>query len=85
LGAQQNDLEIIRNRIYNQILDSYSGDNNNLNSKVFDDLMINQILDDFDGEKWPKIHYSDVSREGFDNRIHLNNLVRMGVAYKNSL
>ncbi len=85
LGAQQNDLEIIRNRIYNQILDSYSGDNNNLNSKVFDDLMINQILDDFDGEKWPKIDYSDVSREGFDNRIHLNNLVRMGVAYKNSL
>ena len=42
LGAQQNDLEIIRNRIYNQILDSYSGDNYNLNSKVFEYISDNQ-------------------------------------------
>lgn len=85
LWAQQNDLETIKNRIYNQILVSYSGDKNKLNTKGFDDLMIDQILADFDGEKWPQIHYSDVSREGFDNRIHLYNLVKMGVAYKSSL
>jgi len=85
MQAQQNDLEIIKSRIYNQILDSYSKDKINPNAKGFDDLIIDQILADFDGEKWAHIQYSDVSREGFDNRIHLDNLVRMGVAYKTPL
>ncbi len=82
LSAQQNDLEIIKSRIYNSILSQYSGIPYDSPEKVYDDKILEKILADFDGEKWPYIHYSDVSREGFDNGIHLKNLLRMAVAFK---
>lgn len=83
LNGQTSDIDIIRNRVYHSILDSYSGGSSTVSG--FDDEAVEKILSDFDGEKWPYIHYEDVSREGFDNTIHLNHLLRMAVAYKSSV
>ena len=82
LNAQQNSLDIIKSRVYNSIIDVYSAHSGNDKEINFDDVAIDQILSDFDGQKWPYIHYDDVSREGFDNGTHLKNLVKMAVAYK---
>ena len=82
LNGQSSDIDIIRDRVYHSTLLNYSG----LSSMEsgFDNEAIKKILSDFDGDKWPYIHYEDVSREGFDNTIHLNNLLRLAVAYKSS-
>ena len=80
LNAQSSDLDTIKKRVYLSILDSYSSSSSDRSG--FDDTEVKKILSDFDGEKWPYIHYEDVSREGFDNRIHLDHLLRMAVAYK---
>lgn len=82
INGQTSDINIIKNRIYQSILNTYSGDSSN--ELDFDNEAVEKILLDFDGEKWPYIHYEDVSREGFDNTIHLNHLLRMAVAYKSS-
>ena len=96
LNGQSSDIDIIRDRVYHSILVNYSTNTIyssgrdvgivGLSSKEsgFDNEAIKKILSDFDGDKWPYIHYEDVSREGFDNTIHLNNLLRLAVAYKSS-
>ncbi|MEC7619603.1 MAG: hypothetical protein VX714_02555, partial [Bacteroidota bacterium] len=94
LNGQSSDIDIIRDRVYHSILANYS--TNTIYSSGrdvgivglssmesgFDNEAIKKILSDFDGDKWPYIHYEDVSREGFDNTIHLYNLLRLAVAYK---
>ena len=83
LNAQENSIEIIKSRIYHSIINDHLSTSSNATSEDFDQK-IQMILSDFDGEKWPYIQYSDVSREGFDNRIHLNNLVEIAIAFKSS-
>ena len=84
LNSQSSDIDIIRDRVYHTILDNYNYSVFSSTESGFDDDAIKKILSDFDGNKWPYIHYEDVSREGFDNTIHLNNLLRLAVAYKSS-
>jgi chondroitin AC lyase len=83
LNAQETGINTIKSRIYQSIIEDHLNAPSNATIEDFDEN-INQISSDFDGEKWPFIQYSDVSREGFDNRIHLNNLVKMAVAYKSN-
>ncbi len=48
-----------------------------------DDAKINKLLITLQPNgTWPDINYTDVSREGFDNRRHHANLVEMARAYK---
>ena len=84
LNAQQEDFIVIKSRLYQSIIDDNLNIISNEQIGGFDPI-INKIIFDFDGEKWPYIQYSDVSREGFDNTIHLNHLVKMAVAYKSSI
>ena len=84
LNSQSSDIDIIRDRVYHTILDNYNYSVFSSTESGFDDDAIKKILSDFDGNKWPYIRYEDVSREGFDNTIHLNNLLRLAVAYKSS-
>ena len=83
LNAQETSIKIIKSRVYQSIIENHLNGYSNSTMVNFDEN-INQISSDFDGEKWPFIKYSDVSREGFDNGIHLNNLVKMAVAYKSN-
>ncbi|MEC8636861.1 MAG: hypothetical protein VXX99_05605, partial [Bacteroidota bacterium] len=83
LNAQETCIKIIKSRVYQSIIENHLNGYSNSTMVNFDEN-INQISSDFDGEKWPFIKYSDVSREGFDNGIHLNNLVKMAVAYKSN-
>ncbi|SDL83186.1 polysaccharide lyase family 8 super-sandwich domain-containing protein [Kriegella aquimaris] len=72
LAAAQTDIERIKQRIVTKLMDSYPGD-----------MQIESIIDTFreDGT-WPGIDYADVSREGFLHRIHANNMLSLGQAYK---
>tara|TARA_B100001059_G_scaffold107391_1_gene107080 strand:+ start:43123 stop:45369 length:2247 start_codon:yes stop_codon:yes gene_type:complete len=83
LNAQETEINTIKSRIYQSIIEDHLNAPSNATIEDFDEN-INQISSDFDGEKWSFIQYSDVSREGFDNRIHLNNLVKMAIAYKSN-
>ena len=83
LNAQENSIEIIKSRIYHSIINYHLSTSSNGSNEGFDQR-IQKIISDFDGEKWTKINYSDVSREGFDNSIHLRNLVKMAVAFKSN-
>lgn len=76
LNAQETGINTIKSRIYQSIIEDHLNAPSNDTIEDFDEN-INQISSDFDGEKWSFIQYSDVSREGFDNRIHLNNLVKL--------
>ncbi len=83
LNAQETGINTIKSRIYQSIIEDHLNAPSNATIEDFDEN-INQISSDFDGEKWPFIQYSDVSREGFDNRIHLNYLVKMAIAFKSN-
>ena len=61
LNGQSSDIDIIRDRVYHTILDNYSVFSSA--ESGFDDDAIKNILSDFDGNKWPYIHYENVSRE----------------------
>ena len=83
INAQQEDFSVIKSRVYHSFIDDNLNTISNAQTGGFDPI-IDKIISDFDGEKWPYIQYSDVSREGFDNTIHLNHLVKLAVAYKTS-
>ena len=83
INAQEKSITTIKSRIYESIINDYFVTPSNSESKDFDQE-IQTILSNFDGEKWSYIQYNDVSREGSDNRIHLNNLILMDVAYESS-
>lgn len=72
-GAQTDtDLETIRNRFIQEILD-----------KPVDEAKVAKAIKTLDTNgSWPDINYQDVSRTGFENRVHLENMVEMSRAYK---
>jgi chondroitin AC lyase len=66
------DFEIIRQRVVAELM-----------KPPVDDTRIQSLIEEQhpDGT-WPGINYQDVSREGFEHRIHLSNMVALGRAYK---
>ena len=62
LNGQSSDIDIIRDRVYHSILVNYSG----LSSMEsgFDNEAIKKIISDFDGDKWPYIHYGMFPEKG---------------------
>ena len=70
--SQESEIALIKNRIYLNLID-----------KEISYINLEKIIQEFDGEKWPNIKYEDVSREGFDNRIHTSNMVELAIAFKN--
>lgn len=74
LSAQgaDSDIEIIKNRITETLM-----------KPVFDDVKIESLINTFkDDGTWQDINYEDVSREGFENEVHLANMVLLARAYK---
>jgi chondroitin AC lyase len=68
----QTDIEIIKKRVVESVM----------NSPV-DDAKIESLINTFkDDGTWQDINYADVSREGFENEIHLQNMVVLARAYK---
>ncbi len=66
------DIALIKKRVLESIM----------NQKVDDkrvDVLVNTLQPD---GTWAYINYTDVSREGFENRYHHDNLVQMARAYK---
>ncbi len=72
VSSQENDLKLIKNRIYLNLID-----------KEINYVNLEKLIQKFDGEEWPNIKYEDVSREGFENRIHTSNMVKLAIAFKN--
>lgn len=72
VGFAKSDIETIKERIVQEILKSQ-----------VDDAEIAQILETQkpDGT-WPGIDYQNVSREGFEHRFHLANMVELGTAFR---
>lgn len=68
----QSDIEIVKERVLSEIL----------KGKV-DDAEISVLIQTAkkDGS-WPEINYKDLSRTGFENRFHLNNLEKLSLAYQ---
>lgn len=72
LCAAQSDIKTIKQKVVAAILHSSVDD-----AKV--ESLINTIKPD---GTWPDINYEDVSREGFEHRNHLSNMLYMARAYK---
>ncbi len=66
------DIEQIKQRIMTELLDHHVDD-----AEI--ETLINTIRDD---GTWPGINYEDVSREGFEHRIHLSHMVDLALAYR---
>ena len=67
------DFEIIRQRVVSTLM-----------KRGTNDTEIERILKTFKPDStWPGINYSDVSREGFEHRIHYSNMVELARALKN--
>ncbi len=66
------DIELIKKRIMTELQDSRVND-----AEI--ETLINTFRDD---GTWPGINYEDVSREGFEHRIHLGHMVDLAQAYK---
>ena len=66
------DIEIIKKRVIESVMNS-----------TVDDAKIESLIKTFkDDDTWQGINYEDVSREGFENEIHLQNMVVLARAYK---
>ncbi len=66
------DLEIIRERIVNDLLESPVNSNS-----------INQLVKSIQADgSWPGINYKDVSRTGFEHSKHLENMLELGRAWR---
>jgi chondroitin AC lyase len=66
------DLELLKERFIAELLESP------VDEQQIDDL-IHTIRED---GTWPGINYEDTTRTGFEHRIHLDNMVDLGRAYK---
>ena len=73
LLSRNADTETIKNRIIDELLESGVSDGE------VQRLMFTIKADG----TWPGIDYSDISREGFEHRIHSANLVTLSTAYSN--
>lgn len=72
VNAATSDIETIRKRIVDELM-----------KPAVDDAKIESSINTFkDDGTWQGINYEDVSREGFENEIHLVNMVNLARAYK---
>jgi chondroitin AC lyase len=72
VNAATSDIETIRKRIVDELM-----------KPAVDDAKIESLINTFkDDGTWQGINYEDVSREGFENEIHLVNMVNLARAYK---
>ena len=70
--SAESDINIIKKRVLQEEM-----------RPVVDDNRVQQLVSTLhDDGTWPGINYEDVSREGFEHRIHLANMVAMARAYK---
>ena len=71
-SAVDSDFEIIKKRVTETSMKS-----------LVNDLEIERLINTKkDDGTWPGINYEDVSREGFEHRYHLANMVELARAYK---
>ena len=73
VSAVSSDLTIIRDRIIAELMEHEVND-----SEV--EVLINTVKED---GSWENINYIDVSRTGFQHRIHIRNMISLARAYKN--
>lgn len=72
-AASQSDTEMIKQRIYHELL-----------KPAVNDSIVEKLVTTLQNDgTWPGINYEDVSRTGFEHRIHSGNLVILARAYKN--
>ncbi|WP_163324098.1 polysaccharide lyase family 8 super-sandwich domain-containing protein [Draconibacterium mangrovi] len=72
MAYAQNDIQIVKDRIYKELMKS-----------EVDDAQIETLLQTLkDDGTWPGIDYSNVSREGFEHRLHTAYLVSLASAFK---
>jgi len=74
IANASNDFEIIRQRVIDKLMQG----------RVNDERIEELIQTIGEEGSWSTINYSDVSRTGFDHSRHLNNMVVMSRAFKNS-
>ncbi len=71
----QGDFDIVKQRVVSEIL----------KSQASDDDVANLIKTMRDDGSWPGINYEDVSNTGFENRIHLENMIEMSLAFNEAV
>ncbi|MBX2843834.1 MAG: chondroitin lyase [Flammeovirgaceae bacterium] len=72
IAFSKSDIEIVRQRVIEETL-----------RITVEDQTVKQIFTDLSEDgSWNYVNYTDVSRTGFENRIHLSNMVLMARAYK---
>ncbi len=66
------DIDIIKKRVLEEVM-----------QPVPDDSVVEELLASVQPDgTWPGINYADVSREGFEHRVHLANMLTLARAYK---
>jgi len=70
----QTDFEVVKQRVVSEVM----------KTQVDDDKVSEVIGTMKQDGSWPGINYNDVSLTGFDNTIHLNNIVMMSLAFNNT-
>ena len=71
-AAPNSDIETIKKRVVDELM-----------KPAVDDAKVETLINTFnDDGTWQGINYEDVSREGFENEIHLQNMVVLARAYK---
>jgi chondroitin AC lyase len=66
------DIEIVNQRVLAEIL-----------REPVDEMMVSELVQTLNPDgSWPGINYNDLSRTGFENRIHLVNLEMLSLAYQ---
>jgi chondroitin AC lyase len=72
LSAKDSDIEKIKKRVVSELM-----------KPGVDDAEVARLLETIkDDGTWPGIDYENVSREGFEHRVHLANMVILARAYK---
>ena len=71
LGYNLNDIKTIQERIVAELLE------NEINPEEIEELLKTQL----ENGTWPRINYEDVSRTGFEHRLHTGNMVTLSRAY----
>ncbi len=73
IQPQASDIKLVKTRIVDELL----------NTPMDDQQIETLISTQKDDGTWPGIDYSDVSRTGFEHRIHSANMVTLAKAYRN--
>lgn len=72
-GKNNSDINIIRQRILSEYLQT-------LPDKIYIETLMNTIKDD---GSWPGINYTNLATNAYENRIHVSNIRRLCIAYRN--